>query len=310
MLKPSELTPVIAHALAGLLHEAGAPPGVFNMVLGGAETGQALVDHGDVDGISFAGSQRAGHLVLSAASRRQARVQMEMGGKNPLVVMNDANFDAAVAIALDGAFWATGQRCTASSRLIVEDAIHDRFVAALAERVKALRVGDALHPETQIGPAVSHAQRDKSYRYIELAQAEGGVVVAGGGQPRSDQPGHYVQPTLLRDTDRSMRINTEEVFGPVATIIRVADFDGAIAAANHGRFGLSSGIVTSSLRHAHEFRQRVRAGMTMVNLPTAGVDYHVPFGGIRGSSHGAREQGYAAVEFFTQQKTSYWRVAP
>jgi aldehyde dehydrogenase (NAD+) len=206
---------------------------------------------------------------------------------------------------LDGSFFATGQRCTASSRIIVTDAIHDRFVAALAQKVAALRVGDALDPDTQMGPAVSEAQMQVSYDYIDIARAQGGRIVTGGGLVKSATPGWYVQPTLIADTAQDMRINREEVFGPVASTVRVKDYDEALAVANDGDFGLSAGIVTTSLKYARDFQRKAKAGMVMVNLPTAGVDYHVPFGGTRKSSYGAREQGFAAVEFYTQTKTAY-----
>ncbi|WP_298745798.1 aldehyde dehydrogenase family protein [uncultured Brevundimonas sp.] len=305
VIKPAGPTPATAEALVAVLHEAGLPNGVLNLVIGRGGVGQALVDHPDVAGISFTGSQGVGAGVAAGAVRRQARVQLEMGGKNPLIVLDDADLDRAVMIALDGCYYATGQRCTASSRLIVQDGVHDRFVAALAERVAALRVGPALDPDTQIGPAVSEDQRETSYRYIDIARAEGGRVVAGGGRLQLETPGWYVQPTLIADTDAGSRINNEEVFGPVASTIRVRDYEAALEIANGVEFGLSAGLVTSSLKHARDFQRRAMAGMTMVNLPTAGVDYHVPFGGAKASSYGPREQGFAAVEFFTRTKTSY-----
>ena len=305
VIKPAGPTPATAEALVAILHEAGLPRGVLNMVVGRGRVGQALVDHKDVDGVSFTGSQGVGRGVAVGAVARQARVQLEMGGKNPLIVLDDADIERAVMIALDGSYYATGQRCTASSRLIVQDGIHDRFVAALAEKVAALRVGAALDPNTQIGPAVSEDQRETSYRYIDIAKGEGGRIVAGGERLSLETPGWYVQPTLIADTDPNGRINNEEVFGPVASTIRVKDYEEALAIANGVEFGLSAGIVTSSLKHARDFQRRAKAGMTMVNLPTAGVDYHVPFGGTKSSSYGAREQGFAAVEFFTQTKTSY-----
>ena len=305
VLKPAGPTPATAAALAEIIWECGAPTGVFNMIFGPGAMGAKLVDHPGVDGVSFTGSQGVGATVAEAAMKRQARVQLEMGGKNPLVILDDADLDRAVMVALDGSFFATGQRCTASSRIIVTDAIHDRFVAALAEKVAALRVGDALAPETQMGPAVSEAQMETSYRYIDIAKSEGGRIVTGGGRLKLDNPGWYVQPTLIADTDPAMRINNEEVFGPVASTVRVKDYDEALAVANGGDFGLSAGVVTTSLKYARDFQRRVRAGMVMVNLPTAGVDYHVPFGGSKKSSYGAREQGFSAVEFYTQTKTAY-----
>jgi len=305
VMKPAGPTPATAEALVAILHEAGLPKGVMNLVIGRGGVGQAIVDHQDVDGVSFTGSQGVGAGVATGAVKRQARVQLEMGGKNPLIVMDDADLERAVQIALDGSFFATGQRCTASSRLIVQDGIHDRFVAALAEKVAALRVGDALDPDTQMGPAVSEDQMETSYRYIDIAREAGGRLVTGGDRLTLDKPGWYVQPTLIADTDATMRINTEEVFGPVASTIRVKTYEEALAIANGVEFGLSAGIVTSSLKYARDFQRRARAGMTMVNLATAGVDYHVPFGGSKKSSYGAREQGFAAVEFFTQTKTAY-----
>jgi alpha-ketoglutaric semialdehyde dehydrogenase len=305
VMKPAGPTPATAGALADILHEAGAPKGVFNLVIGRGHVGQAIVDHKDIDGVSFTGSQSVGAGVALGAAKRQARVQLEMGGKNPLVVLDDADLDRAVTVALDGSFFATGQRCTASSRIIVQENIHDRFVAALAEKVKALRVGDALDPSTQMGPAVSESQMETSYDYIDIAKKEGGRIVTGGDRLRLDKPGWYVQPTLIADTNPAMRINNEEVFGPVASTVRVKSYEEALAVANSGDFGLSAGIVTASLKHARDFQRRVRAGMVMVNLPTAGVDYHAPFGGSKKSSYGAREQGFAAVEFYTQIKTAY-----
>lgn len=305
VLKPAGPTPAIAHALAQIIHEAGAPAGVFNMVLGEAEVGSALVDHEDVDGISFTGSQYVGAKVAEGAIKRQARVQLEMGGKNPLVVLDDADLEKAVTCAIDGAFFGTGQRCTASSRIIVQEGIHDRFVEALAERARSLKVGGALDPSSQIGPAVSQMQLDQNMRYVGIAKDEGGQVVTGGELLNLSTRGYYMSPTVISDTNPDMRINCEEVFGPVASTVRVRSYEEALEIANRGKFGLSAGIVTNSLKHARHFRRAVKAGMVMVNLPTAGVDYHVPFGGTRKSSYGAREQGFAAVEFYTQTKTVY-----
>ena len=305
VLKPATPTPAIAHALAAIIHEAGAPPGVFNLVLGEGDVGRAIVDHDGIDGISFTGSQTVGAKVAEGAIRRQARIQLEMGGKNPLVVLDDADLERAVTCAIDGAFFGTGQRCTASSRIIVTEGIHDRFVAALAEKAQSLRVGDALDPNSQIGPAVSEAQLEQNMRYVEIARGEGGKLLTGGEMLKLAKRGHYMAPTVISETAPEMRINCEEVFGPVASTVRVRDYDEALEVANRGEFGLSAGIITNSLKHSRHFRRAVRAGMVMVNLPTAGVDYHVPFGGTRKSSYGAREQGFAAVEYYTQTKTVY-----
>lgn len=305
VLKPANPTPAIAHALAAIIHEAGAPPGVFNMVLGQGGVGAAIADHPEIDGISFTGSQFVGAKVGEAAMRRQARVQLEMGGKNPLVVLEDADLERAVMCAIDGGFYGTGQRCTASSRVIVVDAIHDRFVEAVAERAKSLKVGDARDPSTQIGPAVSQAQLEQSLKYVKIAKGEGGRIVTGGEQLTLGTPGYYISPAVIADTAADMQINREEVFGPVISTIRVGNYEEALSVANQGDFGLSAGIITNSLNRARHFRRNVRAGMVMINLPTAGVDYHVPFGGTRKSSYGSREQGFAAVEFYTQTKTVY-----
>jgi len=305
VLKPATPTPAIAHAFGQILIEAGAPPGVFNLVIGEGGVGRAIVNHDDIDGISFTGSQGVGASVAEGAVKRQARVQLEMGGKNPLVVLDDADLERAVACAIDGAFFATGQRCTASSRIIVTQGIHDRFVEALAERARSLRVGDALDPNTQIGPAVSEEQLEQNLRYVGIARDQGGKILTGGEPVTLDKRGYYMAPTVVADTAPDQRINCEEVFGPVASTVRVRDYEGALEIANRGQFGLSAGIVTNSLKHSRHFRRAIRAGMVMVNLPTAGVDYHVPFGGTRKSSYGAREQGFAAVEFYTQTKTVY-----
>jgi acyl-CoA reductase-like NAD-dependent aldehyde dehydrogenase len=305
VLKPATPTPAIAHALAAIIHEAGAPPGVFNLVLGEGDVGRAIVDHDDIDGISFTGSQAVGGRVAEGAVRRQARVQLEMGGKNPLVVLDDADLERAVTCAIDGAFFGTGQRCTASSRIIVTDGIHDRFVEEMAERARSLRVGNAMDPDSQIGPAVSEDQLQQYLRYVEVAKGEGGRVLTGGEMLKLATRGYYMAPTIISDTAPEMRINCEEVFGPVASTVRVKDYEEALEVANRGEFGLSAGIITNSLKYSRDFRRRIRAGMVMVNLPTAGVDYHVPFGGTRKSSYGAREQGFAAIEFYTQTKTVY-----
>ena len=305
VLKSASQTPATAAALAAVIQEAGAPPGVFNLVLGGPKVGDALVKHSDVNAISFTGSQGVGAKVAQAAMTRQARVQLEMGGKNPLLVLDDAEFDRAVQIALDGGYFSTGQRCTASSRVIVTEGIHDKFTAALAARAKTLKVGDALDPASQMGPAVSEGQLEKNLEYVKIAVDEGGELVTGGARLKLTNNGYYMSPALITSTKASSRINNEEVFGPVVSVVKVKNYEEGLALANAGNFGLSAGIVTTSLKYARHFQRHVRAGMVMVNLPTAGVDYHVPFGGTRASSYGAREQGFAAVEFYTQIKTAY-----
>lgn len=309
VLKPAELVPGCAWALAEIISRSGLPKGAFNLVLGkGSVLGEALVAHPHVDGVSFTGSQQVGAQVATACAARRARVQLEMGGKNPLVVLDDADPAVAVEAAVNGAFFSTGQRCTASSRLIVTEGIHDRFVSALIDRLAGLKVDDALAPNADIGPVVDEAQLTKDLGYIDIARNEGGRLVHGGIRLRREKEGFYLAPALFTETENGMRINREEVFGPVAAVMRVRGYDAALAAANDTEFGLCAGICTTSLKHASHFKKHARAGMVMVNLPTAGVDYHVPFGGIKGSSYGTREQGRHAVEFYTTVKTIY--IAP
>jgi aldehyde dehydrogenase (NAD+) len=229
---------------------------------------------------------------------------MEMGGKNPMVVLDDADLDLAVEACLNGAFYSTGQRCTASSRLIVAGGIHDRFVASLTGRIAALRVGNALDRATEIGPVVDGRQLDKDLSYLDIAAKEGGQVFGGQTLQRTTN-GFFLAPALITETNSGMRINQEEVFGPIASVIRVEDYEEALKVANDTPFGLSAGICTGSLKHATHFKANAEAGMVMVNLPTAGVDYHVPFGGTKGSSFGGREQGAHAKEFYSKIKTSY-----
>ncbi|WGD30123.1 aldehyde dehydrogenase family protein [Ancylobacter sp. WKF20] len=306
VFKPAELVPGSAWALADIISRAGVPAGVFNLVMGsGSKVGQAMLDHPDIAGISFTGSVGTGRRVAAAGAARFARVQLEMGGKNPLVVLDDAELSVAVDCAVNGAFFSTGQRCTASSRFIVTDAIHDRFIAALTERLAALKVDDALDATTQIGPVVDESQLAQDLDYIALAAKEGGRLAFGGARLERAKPGFYLQPALFTETTPAMRINREEVFGPVASVIRVGDYEEALAVANGSEFGLSAGICTTSLKHATHFKRNVEAGMVMVNLPTAGVDFHVPFGGRKGSSYGPREQGSYAREFYTVVKTAY-----
>jgi len=306
VFKPAELVPGCAWALAEILSRSGLPAGVFNLVMGrGSVVGQALVDHAGVDAISFTGSVDTGRTVARGAVARLAKVQLEMGGKNALVVLDDADLDKAVEVAVQGSFYSTGQRCTASSRLIVTAGIHHDFVTRLAERTRALVVGDARDPKTQIGPVVDARQLEQDERYIALGRGEGARLVAGGERVARAREGFYLTPALFVDCDNGMRICREEIFGPVAAVLRVKDYDEALAVANDTPFGLTAGLCTTSLKHATHFKRHVEAGMVMVNAPTAGVDYHVPFGGRKGSSYGSREQGRYAAEFYTTVKTAY-----
>ncbi len=306
VIKPADLVPGCAWALAEIISRSGLPAGVFNLVMGAGRTvGEALVNHPQVDAISFTGSQAVGRRIAEACVAQQKKVQLEMGGKNPQVVLDDADLKTAVELCAQSAFFSTGQRCTASSRLIVTGGIYPAFVAALTERVRHLRVGDARASGTEIGPVVSEAQLAQDLGYVEIARQEGATLLCGGERVARDTEGFYMAPALFTDSTPAMRINREEVFGPVASIIRVKDYDEALQVANDTPFGLSAGIATSSLKHATHFKRHAQAGMVMVNLPTAGVDYHVAFGGRKGSSHGPREQGRYAAEFFTTVKTAY-----
>jgi acyl-CoA reductase-like NAD-dependent aldehyde dehydrogenase len=308
VFKPADLVPATAHALSEIIVRAGVPEGVFNLVMGrGTVVGQAMLEHPDVAAISFTGSVPTGRRIAQAAiaADPMKKIQLEMGGKNPMIVLDDADVKVAVECAVNSAFFSTGQRCTASSRLIVTDGIHDRFVDAVAERMKSLKVDDALKPGTDIGPVVDQSQLDQDLDYIRIGQHEGATLVAGGELLNRDAPGFYLAPALFKDVDNRMRIAREEIFGPVATVIRVRDYDEALETANDTSFGLSSGICTTSLKYANHFKRNSEAGMVMVNLPTAGVDYHVPFGGRKGSSYGPREQGRYAQEFYTTVKTAY-----
>ena len=305
VFKPADLVPGCAWALTDIITRAGVPEGVFNLVMGqGSVVGESMLNHRGIAGVSFTGSVDTGQQVAVKCAQRLAKVQLEMGGKNPLIVLDDADLNNAVDCAINGAFFSTGQRCTASSRLIVTAGIHDRFVDAMHERMQALKVDDALKEGTQIGPVVDEKQLQQDLQYIDIGRKEGANVI-GGERLNRDCEGYYMAPALFTETDNSMRINREEIFGPVASVIRAKDYEEALHIANDTDFGLSAGICTTSLKYASHYKQHAQVGMVMVNLPTAGVDYHVPFGGQKGSSYGQREQGRYAVEFYTTVKTSY-----
>lgn len=305
VLKPADLTPGCAHVIAEILVECGCPPGVFNLVMGrGSTVGEALVTHPDVDAISFTGSVGTGHHIAEICGKMLKKVQLEMGGKNPMVVMNDADLSVAVPACINGTFFSTGQRCTASSRLIVEAGIHDEFVEEMARAMGKLKIGDALDPTTQIGPVVDQKQLESNLAYVELARSEASEVI-GGGRLDLGKSGFFQETALFLGTDNTMRINREEIFGPCGSVIKADNFDHALSIANDTDFGLTAGICTQSLKFAREFKRQAEVGMVMVNLPTAGVDYHVAFGGRKGSSYGPREQGRYAAEFYSIVKTSY-----
>ena len=306
VMKPADLVPASAWALADIIRECGAPAGVFNLVMGkGSVVGEAMLNHAGVDAVSFTGSTGVGARVAAACAAGLKRFQLEMGGKNPLVVLADADLDAAVEAAANGAFFATGQRCTASLRIVVERSIYAAFVEKMEARRAALVVGHALDPKTNIGPAVSAAQLNQDLDYVDIGRGEGAKLVGGGERLKLGTDGFYIAPALFADVDNSMRIAREEIFGPVASVIPANDADQALAIANDTEFGLSAGVFTTSLKQGERFKRELQAGMVMVNLPTAGVDLNAPFGGTKGSSFGPREQGPYAREFYTKFKTTY-----
>jgi aldehyde dehydrogenase (NAD+) len=306
VFKPADLAPGCSWAIADILHRAGLPKGVLNLVMGrGSVVGQAILDSPDVNAITFTGSVATGKLVAAASVEHMRKFQLEMGGKNPLVVLDDADLNVAVDCAVNGAFFSTGQRCTASSRLVVTQGIHDKFVSAVTEKLKGLVIDDALKDGTHIGPVVDQSQLDQDEKYVAIGRDEGAKLVFGGERLNRETPGFYLQPALFTEATNDMRISREEIFGPVASVIRVKDYEEALVVANDTPFGLSSGICTTSLKHATHYKRNADAGMVMVNLPTAGVDFHVPFGGRKGSSYGPREQGRYAAEFYTTVKTAY-----
>jgi aldehyde dehydrogenase (NAD+) len=305
VLKPAELVPGSAWMMARLLDEAGLPPGVLNLVMGsGSDVGAAMVQSTEIEAITFTGSVNVGRQIAVEAVGSHKKIQLEMGGKNPLVITEDADLDKAVDIAVNGAFFSTGQRCTASSRLIVVRDVHDEFVNKMQNRMRKLVVDHALHQNTEIGPVAYAGQLSQNLDYLEIGSQEG-VEVVGGEQVESKHKGYYMRPALFLGTDNEMRINREEIFGPIASVICAEDYEEALTIANDTQFGLCAGICTRSLEYARHFKRNSQAGMAMVNLPTAGVDYHVPFGGRKGSSYGPREQGTYAREFFTTVKTCY-----
>ena len=304
--KPANLVPASAVALAEIIAETDLPAGLFNLVMGaGSSIGDALVTSPGIDAITFTGSVETGRKIAAGAIANMTRMQMEMGSKNALAVMDDADIDLAVACAVNGAYGGTGQKCTASSRIIVHDAVHDQFVDKMLAATQALTVGHALEDGTQIGPVVSDTQLAENLEYVDLARREGGEILCGGERLALAHDGYYMAPCLVAGTQNDWRINREEMFAPIACIMRASSYDEALDIVNDTPFGLTAGIITRSLARASHFRRNADTGCVMVNLPTAGTDYHVPFGGRGESSYGPREQGKYAVDFFTSIKTAY-----
>lgn len=304
--KPANVTPASAILLTEIIAKQDIPAGLFNLVMGsGREVGQALVESPKIDAISFTGSVPVGRGIAAAAVVNMTKVQMEMGSKNPMIIMDDCDLDLAVAHASGAAFGGTGQKCTAASRLIVHEKIHDAFVEKLVASAQAYKVGHALAEGTQIGPVVSEGQLKQNLDYIAQGQTEGAELLCGGQRLERDTEGYYMAPAVFAGTRNDMRINREEMFAPITCVIKAGGYSEALDIANDSEFGLTAGIMTTSLARANHFRANMRAGCVMVNLPTAGTDYHVPFGGRGASSFGSREQGRYAAEFYTTVKTAY-----
>lgn len=306
VLKPAELVPGSAWLLADIISRSGLPAGVFNLVMGsGREVGETLCTSPDIQAVTFTGSVDVGRHIARNAIDNMARIQLEMGSKNALVVLNDADIDTAVQCAVGGAYFGTGQKCTASSRIIVESGIHDEFVIKMTEAMNNLVVGNSLTPGVHIGAVVDERQLNQNLKYMEIAKAEGAELVQGGEKLSLDTEGYFMSPALFINTDNKMQINREEVFGPIACVIKVESYEQALEVSNDSDFGLTSGIITTSLKYAGHFKRHSKSGCVMVNLPTAGTDYHVPFGGRKSSSYGPREQGQYARDFYTIIKTNY-----
>ena len=304
--KPANVTPASAVALVEIIARQDIPKGLVSLVMGsGSSIGQRLVESPKVGAISFTGSVPVGKGVAASAIQNLTRVQMEMGSKNALAIMDDADIDLAVSLALGGAFGGTGQKCTASSRLVVHQSVHDHFVEKLVAGAKGIKVGHALEPATQMGPVVSEQQLNENLAYVDLAASEGAELLCGGQRLELATDGYYMSPGVFVGTHNDMRINREEMFAPLACVIPVASYDEALHVVNDTNFGLTAGIVTTNLARATHFRRNAQSGCVMVNLPTAGTDYHVPFGGRGDSSYGPREQGQTARDFYTIVKTAY-----
>jgi len=308
IVKPASVSPLCCWRLVEALHEAGIPKGVINFVAGsGGELGEAMVTAKPVKAISFTGSNEIGNWLHTEASKRKLRIQLEMGGKNPTIVLNDAEFGSAVENVVNAAMFSTGQKCTATSRAIVEEGIYDKFVSAVVERTKKLKVGDGMHAGIDIGPCVDKGQLDTVLKYIEIGRKEAGEPLCGGHQlsDGSLAKGFFVEPTVFAGVTEEMTIAKEEIFGPVLSIMKAKDPVDALRMANNTPFGLSASIQTTNLSRVFEFVYKAEAGLLTVNLPSAGVEYQLPFGGTKDSSFGPKEQGPAAMDFYSDYKTVY-----
>ena len=308
VMKPASAAPLSAWRLVEAFHQAGLPKGVFNFVGGAGSTlGGALIAAQELKAISFTGSVPVGEWVHAEASKRRIRIQLEMGGKNPTVVLNDCDFNAAVENVVNASMFSTGQKCTATSRVIVEEGIYDRFVEAVVERTKKLKVGDGMQAGIDIGPAVDEGQLETNLKYIEIGRKEHGAPLCGGHRLKGAgyDDGYFVEPTVFAGVEERHTLAQEEVFGPVLAIMKAKDFAGAMRIANNVPFGLSASIQTTNLSRVFDFIYQMEAGLLTVNLPSAGVEYQLPFGGSKDSSFGPKEQGPAALEFYSDYKTVY-----
>jgi acyl-CoA reductase-like NAD-dependent aldehyde dehydrogenase len=291
-----------------LLEEAGVPAGVLNLVLGsGSDAGDEIINHPAVKAVSFTGSNLVGIRLYEQVSRRGAKVQCEMGGKNPVVIMDDADLDLAVESTAQGAFGSSGQRCTATSRAVVVNEIAEEFVERIAARAKSMRIGAGGDPATEMGPSVDESQFLTVLRYIDIGREDGATLVCGGSRATGDglDKGYFVHPTVFDHVTPDMRIAREEIFGPVLSVLRVKNFDEAMRVANDCEYGLSSAIFTNDATRIFRFVDEIETGMTHINSPTTGGEAHIPFGGIKGTGIGDREQGSTALDFYTELKVVY-----
>jgi aldehyde dehydrogenase (NAD+) len=308
VLKPASAAPLSAYRIVEALHDAGLPKGVLNFICGsGGALGKAMLEAKPLKAVSFTGSVDIGKWIHAEASKRMLRTQLEMGGKNPTIVLKDCDFNAAVENVANAAYFSTGQKCTATSRAIVEDEIYDKFVAALAERTKKLKVGNGMEAGIDIGPAVDEGALQTILDYIEIGKKECGAPLVGGNRLSGGayDHGYFVEPTLFVDVNENARIAQEEIFGPVLAVIRAKDFEDAMRISNASPFGLSASIQTSNVSRVFDFVYGMEAGLLTVNLPSAGVEYQLPFGGTKDSSFGPKEQGPAAFDFYSDYKTIY-----
>lgn len=308
VFKPASDTPATGTALVEILIEAGVPPGVINIVHGGGSTvGMSLVEHPDVDLISFTGSSVVGKKISEVASKTLKRVSLELGGKNAQMVMDDANLELALEGVLWGAFGTTGQRCTATSRLIVHEKVYDKFLSMVVEHTKKLRLGDGLKEGIDVGPCVNESQRNTVDNYVQIGVKEGAKLLLGGKKKDSDglSKGWFYEPTILGEVTPTMRVAREEIFGPVLSVIKVKSLDEAIEISNATPYGLSSSLYTQDINRAYQAIRDIRAGITYINSPTIGAEAHMPFGGVKETGNGHREGGWTVYEFFSEWKTVY-----